>query len=87
MTLAFTRAMTALLLLVAAFCVASLGRGAAFLETILPGGLPLGNALAALGLVAAAGAALALSAQRTTLRRMSLSALVIRRAICRRKYG
>lgn len=76
MTLTITRLIAAVLLLIAAFCVASLVRGGALLEAILPGGLPLGNALTALGLCAAAGAAYTLSAHRTMLRSASLSALV-----------
>ncbi|WP_407353271.1 hypothetical protein [Luteimonas sp. R10] len=42
--------------------------GASFLERPLPGGLPLGNATAAFGLCALAGAPLALSARGTALR-------------------
>jgi hypothetical protein len=45
---------------VAACCIGALAAGAAFTESTLPGGLPFGNLLAAIGLCALAGAALAL---------------------------
>ena len=63
------------LLAIASFAMLSLVSGAPYLETRLPGGLPTGNALAALGLSAAAGAAVALSARGTALRTMSLASL------------
>ena len=66
----------ALLLAVAAFAVLSLVSGAAYLETMLPGGLPVGNALTAIGLCAAAGSAVGLSARRTTLRLVSVASLI-----------
>lgn len=66
------------LLLVAFFAlvVLSLVRGAPYLETPLPGGLPLGNALVAIGLCAMAGAALVLSARGSMVRTASLASLV-----------
>ena len=64
------------LLAIAVFSVLSLVRGAAYLETLLPGGLPIGNALSALGLCAIAGTAVALSVRGTALRIMSLASLL-----------
>ena len=58
-----------------AFAVLSLMSGASYLETSLPGGLPFGNALAALCLCAIAGASVTLSARGTALRSMSLVSL------------
>jgi hypothetical protein len=57
-----------LLLATAAFAAGSLALGAPYLELELPGGLPLGNALTALGLCAMAGAAVCLSTRGTALR-------------------
>lgn len=65
-----------LLLVVAAVALLSLTFGASYLETMLPGGLPLGNALTAIGLCAAAGSAIGLSARRTALRLVSVASLV-----------
>jgi hypothetical protein len=45
---------------VACACIGSLAAGASFVDWALPGGLPFGNLLAAVGLCALAGAALAL---------------------------
>lgn len=70
------RTIVAVLLALAAFAVLSLASGAPYLEAQLPGGLPLGNGLTALGLCAAAGAAVGLSARGTSLRNCSLAALV-----------
>ena len=64
------------LLFVASFAVVSLVSGASYLEVPLPGGLPLGNALAALGLCAVAGSALGLSARGTALRAVALASLI-----------
>ena len=64
------------LLAIAAFAVISLVRGASYLDAMLPGGLPLGNALTALGLCAAAGVAVGLSAPGTVLRLASLVSLL-----------
>ena len=64
------------LLAIAVFSMLSLVCGAAYLETLLPGGLPIGNALAAFGLCAVAGMAVALSVRGTALRIMSLVSLL-----------
>jgi hypothetical protein len=61
------------LLVIAVFSIFSLARGAEYLETPLPGGLPIGNALTALGLCAVAGMAVALSVRGTALRIMSFA--------------
>lgn len=66
----------ALLLLIAAFALLSLASGASYLDAALPGGLPFGNALTAIGLCAAAGSAVGLSARRTALRLLSVVALI-----------
>lgn len=63
------------LLALVAFAVASLVLGADFLGQRLPGGLPLGNLLAALVFCGTAGAALALSRPGTALRVASIVAL------------
>jgi hypothetical protein len=64
------------LLVIALFSIFSLVRGAEYLETPLPGGLPIGNALIAIGLCALAGTAVALSVRGTALRIMSLASLL-----------
>lgn len=64
------------LLAISAFASISLVLGASYLDAMLPGGLPLGNALTALGLCAAAGAAVGLSAPGTVLRLASLVSLL-----------
>ena len=64
-----------MLVALAALVVLSLVHGASYLETSLPGGLPLGNGLVALGLCALAGAAVVLSAQGSALRAASLVSL------------
>jgi len=69
------KAFAPLLLAVAAFATISLVSGADYLGLALPGGLPLGNALTAIGLCAFAGAAFALSRRGTALRIASLTAL------------
>lgn len=61
---------------IATFAIVSLAFGATYLEAMLPGGLPLGNAVTAIGLCAAAGAAVALSTRGTALRRVSLASLI-----------
>jgi len=66
----------ALLLFIAAFALVSLFSGAPYLETMLPAGLPLGNALTAIGLCAAAGSAVGLSTRRTALRFVSVASLI-----------
>jgi hypothetical protein len=68
--------LTALALLaIAVVSVASLVSGAGYLEVVLPGGLPAGNAVAALGLVSAAGVPVLLSAPRSALRAAALITL------------
>jgi hypothetical protein len=69
--------MVVVLVAAAAFAVWSLASGASYLGTVLPGGLPLGNALFPLGLCAIAGIAVLLSVPRTALRVVSVIALVI----------
>ena len=66
----------ALLLSITALTLLSLIKGSSYLEIMLPGGLPIGNALTAIGLCAAAGAAVRLSAPRTLLRRLSVASLI-----------
>lgn len=65
-----------LLLAVAAFATVSLVRGASYLGFVLPGGLPFGNALAAIGQCALAGAAVLLATRGTWRRRLALIALI-----------
>jgi hypothetical protein len=57
-----------LLLIIAVVSVGSLLSGASFLGVVVPGGLPLGNALAASGLAAPAAFALLLSSSAPILR-------------------
>lgn len=64
------------LLAVAAASVALLASGSARLGDVLPGGLPLGNAVAALGLVCAAAVPVLLGAPGSALRRAGLAVLV-----------
>jgi len=64
-----------LLLIIAVSALLPLVTGAAILETTLPGGLPIGNALTAIALCATAGSAVGLSAGRTALRFVSVAAL------------
>lgn len=68
-------AIAMLLLAIAAFAIFSLASGADVLGDELPGGLPWGNALAAIGLCAAAGAAVALGKRGTALRAAAWLAL------------
>jgi hypothetical protein len=75
-TLTMPKTTATVLLAITAFVVLSLASGATYLEAMLPGGLPVGNALAALGLCAAAGAAVGLSARGTALRVVSLASLI-----------
>lgn len=63
------------LLVVAAFAAHALLTGSPWIETPLPGGLPLGNALSALALCALAGAALELSPVGSVLRAFANVAL------------
>jgi len=64
------------LLAIAILAALSLVYGASYLELPLPGGLPIGNLLAALGLCAIPGAALALSPRGTALRKASGTLLI-----------
>ena len=66
----------ALLLAIAAACILSLVSGASYLEIPLPGGLPIGNALCAIGLCAAAGSAVMLSPRGTARRFVSVISLL-----------
>lgn len=75
-TLTMQKTIASALLAIALFAVLSLVFGATYLEAALPGGLPFGNALAALGLCAVAGAAVALSTRSTALRAVSLFSLI-----------
>lgn len=63
------------LLAIAAFALGSLLSGAPWLEATLPGGLPAGNALAALALCALAGAAVAMGRRGTAPWTLSVAAL------------
>lgn len=65
----------AALLATTAFAAMALASGTPYLEMSLPGGLPFGNILAAIGLCAAAGSAVGLSSRGTALRTASLTAL------------
>lgn len=60
---------------IAIFAIWSLASGAAYLEWGLPGGLPLGNVLAAAVLASLAGIAVEFSRQRSVLRKASWVAL------------
>ncbi|MBT8136359.1 MAG: hypothetical protein KJO54_05005 [Gammaproteobacteria bacterium] len=62
--------------LVTVVSVAALISGAAFLNSLLPGGLPAGNIVAACILCAPAGAAVLLSPPRTPVSYFSIAALV-----------
>jgi hypothetical protein len=66
----------ALLLAVAAICIVLLASGASYLELPLPGGLPIGNALSAIGPCAAAGTAVVLSPRGTARRFVSIASLL-----------
>ena len=69
-------AIVVLLLAIAAFALWSLVSGASYLEAALPGGLPIGNALSAIGLCVVAGSAAGLSARGTRLRSFSVATLI-----------
>jgi len=64
------------LLALGVFAIGSLMTGARYLEVALPGGLPLGNALTALGLCAIAGSGVVI-ARRGIVRRVALVTLVV----------
>lgn len=63
-------------LLFALFAFASVFSGASYLQMILPGGLPFGNALTAIGLCSTSWAALLLTLKNKILRSVSLIALM-----------
>jgi hypothetical protein len=63
------------LLAITVVSVASLVSGAGYLETVLPGGLPAGNAIAALGLVSGAGVPVLLSVTTSVLRTVAVVVL------------
>jgi hypothetical protein len=63
------------LLAVATVSAALLVSGSAYLSTVLPGGLPAGNAFAALGLVSTAAVPVVLSKSGSVLRRAGLITL------------
>lgn len=65
-----------MLLLVAGFSLGSLLAGASYLGTLLPGGLPIGNVLAWLGLLSAAGAAFVIAPRSRPLRAVAAAALI-----------
>ena len=65
-----------LLLTVVLFTLASLIAGATYLEWLLPGGLPFGNGLTAVGLISAAVVALVLSKSETLLRWAAIASVV-----------
>ena len=67
---------TTLLIAIAAAAIYSLVSGAAYLEVMLPGGLPFGNALTAIGLCSAAGAAIGLSTPRSLHRSVAAASFV-----------
>ena len=64
------------LLLLAIFAYASLFSGAPYLQIILPGGLPFGNALTAIGLCSISYAAFLITAKRTVIWFITLAGLV-----------
>jgi len=64
-----------LLLASAVVSFASLLSGARYLEFVLPGGLPAGNAIAAIGLASAAALPILLSSAGSVLRRVAWAAL------------
>ena len=64
------------LLLVAGYSIASLASGASYLSLAMLGGLPIGNALAAIGLCSLPGAAVLLTPMGSARRRLSYAALL-----------
>lgn len=66
-----------MLLAISVFAIGSLVSGAPYLEVPLPGGLPVGNVLAAAGLISGAAAALGLSRPASWLRHISLASLIV----------
>ncbi|WP_149195420.1 hypothetical protein [Luteimonas suaedae] len=75
--MATSKTTIAVLLGSTAFAVFSLVSGAPYLEARLPGGLPIGNVLAALGLCSLAGAAVALSPRGSVVRGFSWVSLAL----------
>lgn len=67
--------LVAVLLAAVAFVSLSLFRGAPFLGIALPGGVPIGNVLTALGLCAISGASVALSMRGTKRRTFAVASL------------
>jgi hypothetical protein len=67
---------TTLLLAIAGFCFGSLLSGASYLDQPLPGGLPIGNALTAIGLCAVSMTAFWLSPLHSARRRLSILAML-----------
>lgn len=65
-----------LLLAVVLFTFASLIAGATYLDRLLPGGLPFGNGLTAIGLISAAVVALILSKKESLLRWAATASVV-----------
>ena len=63
---------SSVLIAIAVAAASSLVSGAAYLERLLPGGLPVGNAIAALALICMAGVPVLLSARGSALRRVAL---------------
>lgn len=66
-----------MLLVITVSSVASLVSGAGYLRVVLPGGLPAGNAIAALGLASPAAIAILLSATGSVLRTAALGIFCI----------
>lgn len=66
-----------LLIIITVGAIYSLVSGAPYLETPLPGGLPIGNVIAAVAFIAPAGAALALSRPGTWLRRFAATSFLV----------
>lgn len=70
------KAVTAVLIATTVGAVGALVSGAEFLEVLLPGGLPIGNAVAAVAMCAAPASAFALSQPHTRLRRVAAATVV-----------
>ena len=72
-----TSATARIFIAIALFTFGSLLGGAAYLEWLLPGGLPFGNALTAVGLSSAAVAALGVSKPNSVLRWFSVVSILL----------
>ena len=72
-----TRLLKWLLVAVSVFSVVSLVAGAGYLETSLPGGLPIGNLITASGLCSATGLSILLTPTGSLLRVVSLGSLFL----------